>query len=853
MEQRMKECLEGVNSTEYIFPFFWQHGEDHALLLKELEAIYDCGVTQFCVESRPHEHFCEEQWWNDLSFLLAEAKKRNMKVWVLDDKKFPTGYANNYIESHPELKAVRLRMEFRDFVGPQKDTAIIPVRLGNEESFVSIVAYQRKQNGDILTGDGISLMDRQRDGLIWWDIPQGVWRVYYVIRTMRPAVEIKKNYIDMMSEESCRAMIHAVYEPHYEHFKEYFGTTLVGFFSDEPGFSNEIGHYHATLGREGVFLPWNDNVVEILEEKTGFTAQKILNLLPALWHEAGAGTPVMRESYMDAVSDAYSRNFSWLIGNWCRAHGVIYTGHIIEDQNAHQRLGYGPGHFFRSMAGQDMAGCDVVLHQMIPGMTTLNHSACIEGKKADPEFFRYTLPKLASSLAHIQPLKKGRAVCEIFGGFGWAEGIWQMKQMADWMLVGGVNHFIPHAFNAKFPDNDHPPHFYAGGRNVQYPIFRQLMNYMQRMSHALSGGIHQADVAVYYNAEAEWAGGKYMLQQKVCKVLSQHQIDFDILPQDVICEEAKAVNGCLAVNKETYGAIIVPYSQYLPQNIIEAFEKLAGDGVPIWFLEDYPDASTSNASVERLKECCRKTTLDELAEALSGNGHKSIRTAAEYPLLRTYWVKRDSHNIFMLWNEDIFSEIDVQVFLPADGKAVIYDAWCNKAYEAQQNGNAIRIRLAPAQSVLVCVGKWDNPLPAYDYRDDVLETLELDWKVSLQEALGTEISEYSMEKFVNIASKIIRFNGIVRYEAVWNTDAPEKYHCLEVDRIGEPARLWVNEEYCGSVVSQPYRFDIAGRLKKGDNRICIEVRSNMAYHERDFLSSFIPLQPLGLMGEIHVG
>lgn len=347
----MKECLEGVNSTEYIFPFFWQHGEDHALLLKELEAIYDCGVTQFCVESRPHEHFCEEQWWNDLSFLLAEAKKRNMKVWVLDDKKFPTGYANNYIESHPELRAVRLRMEFRDFVGPQKDTAIIPVRLGNEESFVSIVAYQRKQNGDILTGDGISLMDRQRDGLIWWDIPQGVWRVYYVIRTMRPAVEIKKNYIDMMSEESCRAMIHAVYEPHYEHFKEYFGTTLVGFFSDEPGFSNEIGHYHATLGREGVFLPWNDNVVEILEEKTGFTAQKILNLLPALWHEAGAGTPVMRESYMDAVSDAYSRNFSWLIGNWCRAHGVIYTGHIIEDQNAHQRLGYGPGHFFRSMTG----------------------------------------------------------------------------------------------------------------------------------------------------------------------------------------------------------------------------------------------------------------------------------------------------------------------------------------------------------------------------------------------------------------------------------------------------------------------------------------------------------------------
>ena len=52
MEPILKSILE--NKTEnYLLPFFWQHGESHALLLEELEAIFRTGVREFCVESRP--------------------------------------------------------------------------------------------------------------------------------------------------------------------------------------------------------------------------------------------------------------------------------------------------------------------------------------------------------------------------------------------------------------------------------------------------------------------------------------------------------------------------------------------------------------------------------------------------------------------------------------------------------------------------------------------------------------------------------------------------------------------------------------------------------------------------------
>ena len=83
MEQRIKECITGEASTEYILPFFWQHGEDQTILEEEIEAIYQIGIREFCVESRTHQQFGKEQWWEDFKFLLEEAKKF---IWDKDFK-----------------------------------------------------------------------------------------------------------------------------------------------------------------------------------------------------------------------------------------------------------------------------------------------------------------------------------------------------------------------------------------------------------------------------------------------------------------------------------------------------------------------------------------------------------------------------------------------------------------------------------------------------------------------------------------------------------------------------------------------------------------------------------------------
>ena len=78
-----------------------------------------------------------------------------------------------------------------------------------------------------------------------------------------------RDYINMMSAASCRALIDAVYEPHWAHYQKEFGTTIAGFFSDEP----EIGNGHLYEVGKPVWQmedqAWSDEVAAALKEALG--------------------------------------------------------------------------------------------------------------------------------------------------------------------------------------------------------------------------------------------------------------------------------------------------------------------------------------------------------------------------------------------------------------------------------------------------------------------------------------------------------------------------------------------------------------------------------------------------------
>ena len=831
--KRLDECLENKYGS-YVIPFLWLHGENKDELLSAIEDIYKSGAKEFCAESRVYEDFCGEKWWDDFGFILDEAKKRDMRVWLLDDKHFPTGYANGKLKEKSELKKKHLRIDYIDVSGPKKDNAILLYGIEKDEKLNSVIAYKRTGKDEEICGVGVDLTNEISDGLVFWDIPEGVWRVYFVIEITRTPRDFEE-HIDILNPDSCKLQIEAVYEPQYEHFKEYFGNTFAGFFSDEPSFGNDFLHYDSKLGKEDMLLPWNAKILGLLAEKMNISEDEVIKLLPLLWAEHDENKYYIRYSYMDLVSNIYKENFSDMLGDWCKKHNVMYIGHVIEDMNAHMRLGYGAGHFFRALSGQDMAGCDIVLNQMIPGMKEMRHRASVFDKCVDPEFFSYTLAKLASSSAHIDEKKNGRAFCEIFGAFGWAEGIPMMKQLADHMLVGGINHFVPHAFNTKYPDTDCPPHF--SKRNLQFESYGDLTLYMQRMCHILSGGVHKTDVAVLYNAEAEWCGGEYDLFQKVSKVLLENQIDFDFVPSDCL-DDAEIKDKKLIINNEEYSTIIVSYSEVLPGKLIESLKKALDNGLEVIFCENMPE---------------RKA---EKEGEISADGFKIIKTA-EIPenlkcdieiselcrYLRYYHVQNEGKDIYMFLNEDIFNKIDVSVKLKHGGEYIEYDAWKNSLKYKKTNENELRLKLNPSEACIIIFEEHNKEIDV-EKEEYALEEAKILWKIYTEENGVYKLYDET-DKLYNLARKLTRFSGKVKYEGtVILNKLPEK---LELGNVGDVARLWINGEKCTDAVSYPYVFEVKDKCKIGENHITIELIANLCYAERDEFSRYLSLPPIGII------
>ena len=550
----------------FLYPFLWITSESVENLVEEISAVYESGAKGFCVESRTCNDFCGKKWWNIMDTVLAEAKKHNMQVWLLDDKHYPTGYANEAIKNkYPELRPWRVKCEIVDLEGETGEISLLLNSVSDDNSrdeILGVFSVKVRRRKIEIKSD----MSRYVDGCFLRFKFDGKPIRICTIKKTRDGAECESNpyYFDVLNPDSVDVLIREVYEPHYERYVKSgkYKDTFCGFFSDEPRFNNGFycgdlscrNAYQSTLGTEGMTYPWNN---ELMQE---FTPRELLSL----WYDTGGDTSKIRIDFMNAITDAYGKNFSGRLATWCHERNLTYCGHIIEDMGAHTRLGCSAGHYFKSQTGADYAAVDVVLHQIKPYYRK-KHFAPIAGGYADPLFFDNTLAKLASSCARFDNEKNGRAICEIFGAYGWGESISEMLYLVNHMAVRGINAFIPHAYSQMFPNDDCPPHF--GKRTYMFGGYKLVMKYMLKLCGLLSGEKADIKVAVLYHAEAEWSGKKYMTADKVAAALAERNIDYDILPIEK------------ADRADCYEYIIVPYAEYLSEQTELALKHISGAAV----------------------------------------------------------------------------------------------------------------------------------------------------------------------------------------------------------------------------------------------------------------------------------
>lgn len=843
----------------HVLPFLWMRGEDYATIREYLEKIAGADIREVCLESRPHPDFCGKGWFDDLRFIIAECKRLGLRIWILDDSHFPTGYANGALEGEdvdPALKKTVLVRRTVDVAGPMPGMKIDLANFFDPtERFVGAVAMRG--------GEALDVAFVHEGDTLAFDAPAGPMRVTLLFTSKKTGY--RDEYINMVSSASCRALVDAVYEPHYRELGDEFGKTILGFFTDEPGFMNEKGttadgalETDTLIGKGSMPLPWSAELEAELRRLLGEPSDdELFALLARLWDREESGA-YARHAYMDAATRCYRSCFDEQIGAWCRERGVMHIGHVIEDKGNHAHLGQGAGHYFRAIGGQDMAGIDVVINQLVPGMDEGEHSY---GRGTwDMEFFTYALAKLGSSAAHLDPLKKGRCMAEVFGAFGWHEGLKEMVWIANHFLVRGVNWFVPHAFSmAPFPDPDCPPHFYAHGNNPQFRQFGKLMRYLNRMGTLLSGGRAHTPVAVLYHADAAWAG-KAMPAQKVAVALAREQIDFDFIPADAFGDaERYAVeisDGGFSVNGQPYQCLVVPSAEYASRAVCDFVAKAAGTGIPVLCVcaapsrtydgeaaaekgfSALPGGAFSRASIVSL-EC--------LAVELVRAGIGEVRTGTPQRWLRTYRYTGTSGEEYLFAVNESPREVVETTLSDAAGEPLV-----GASIDVLNDGAAAvfsgELRLEPYEARLIVLGE-QAPATACAAGEPV--ALDAPWTLSFAAPLAYPAFGEAREVAVPAAaqSEPAYFDrcGTFRYETAFELDGARTL-ALDCGEAYEMVEVLLDGKFVDARIAPPYRlaFDAAA----GEHVLAIDVTNTVDKSVSDMFALTEAKEPSGLFGPV---
>jgi hypothetical protein len=505
--------------------------------------------------------YLSEDYFRFFRMLVAEAKKRDMRVWIVDDIGYPSGFAGGrFTREKPELRMQTLAVAERFAVAGGEtlrhavsDAAVAVTAIGDDHSTIAIPVS---------------------NGLIDWAAPGGRWQVLVVEHrfetsptrsetNLKPATEPRPNtnnvqakdrsqsLEDYLNPEATKQFLVFTHERYKQHLGEEFGRTILGFRGDEPDYT--------VSG-----LPWTQSFFSRFEQVKGYDIRPYLAtfLVPR-------GTEMTEEQvrakadYWDVFSILFAESFFKVQADWCAANHLEYQVHLNHEE-AELELTHSEGEFFRDMRSVQVPGIDTTRHQIWTDTIS-------------------DFPRLASSVAHVYG--KPRAFTESFASYAPPADAVMARYVLNEQFVRGVNM----AELMYFPSSN------SGGRPrttlMTDPGLPALMRYVGRLSYMMSMGRPTASVALYLPSSSLWLNDRAADTEFVSteRLLSEHQIDFDIVSEDALAKDLVAGKGTFeTISRNRYRTVIVPGASLLSQAVLKRLHSFADGGGRVLFLERTP-------------------------------------------------------------------------------------------------------------------------------------------------------------------------------------------------------------------------------------------------------------------------
>ena len=308
--------------------------------------------------------------WKVLDSLLEAADDEGMRLWLYDEKGYPSGAAGGKtLKENPawEAKGIVCLTGYGERVD-------IPLPRGHWR-FIAAYAY-----------DGTSLDDIDYGSAVPVALGESVHyrgaRRFVAAIALKPCFEMThaaqnvfsiRRYIDVCDRDAVAAFIRNTHEAYFSHEKRFFGGRFEAIFTDEPSYMapyiDNGNPRDPEAYKSGRGSRWNIPMEDRLDPDiplypTVHWTAAVEDTFDGRYYPAlfGGDTPAARKArltYHRAMSRLYGESYFGQIGAWCRAHGIAFSGHILlEDE-----IKYHPmfeGDFFEKLRHMDVPGIDIL-------------------------------------------------------------------------------------------------------------------------------------------------------------------------------------------------------------------------------------------------------------------------------------------------------------------------------------------------------------------------------------------------------------------------------------------------------------------------------------------------------------
>jgi hypothetical protein len=586
-----------------VMPFwFWNDTLKDEEIIRQIADFDAHGVYGFVIHPRiglpENVTWLGKEMIHVMNVAISEAAKRKMYVVLYDEGMYPSGSSSGQVVARNPEHAAR-------------GLAKIDLKAGEEPKLnpgQKLVTINERKDGS-----RVAIIDQFSGG--------NIRGLHYIgegetgrLREESPAAG------DILNPDAVTSFMELVYDKYANEFGKYFGTTILGIFTDEP----------SPLGRAGArgVVPGNAGILPQVNKILGYD---ITPYLCDLWYNDNPDSKKHRIDFNRAVNICLEENYYKRLGNWCKEHGIALMGHPAGSMDI------GAERYFQ------IPGQDLVWRYVEPGEKALRgeHS---------------TMAKCASSaMIHLGFRRNAN---ELYGAYGHNLTFDEMEWLAGWCFVRGQNLLIPHAFyySIRGPRFDERPPD-VGPNSAWWKDYKPYADASRRLSWLNTDSKQVCEIAVL--GEATW------LPFRTPEILYRNQKDFNYLEIRHLWESAKVDSKGIHIAGMDYKMLVLDSLSMVPEEAKPALKMLAQSGrLVVWKNPDFASAFRGAVVV---------TGGTELLAAANKLIKPDLTISPASESIRYRHVVKGGYDYYILFNEE-GNKVTGTISVSAQGKE---SGWIN--------------------------------------------------------------------------------------------------------------------------------------------------------------------------------